>query len=86
MQGDKLDVLSSKETQLKILIPYLETLAKDEKIQEEDLPLTIASFTLISRYMRGWEDLYISGRGLIPQLSPEGTFKYYLLLISGGWK
>lgn len=73
MEELKLDMMASKEEQLKILVSYLEKAAKQEKGQEDELPITLRTRTLIGRYMWEWLGLY-NKKGM----ATEGAFLYYL--------
>jgi len=73
MGESKLDMLASKEEQLKILVPYLEEVAEGSEV---DLPITSRTRVLILRYMGDWSGLY--GR---QGLTPKGAFLYYKELI-----
>ena len=74
MEGVKLDILAPKEEQLKILVPYLEDIAKSKK--EKPLPITMRTRTLIGRYLWNWLDLYTK-----EGLKPKGALIYYRNLI-----
>ena len=74
----KLDFLSSKDEQLKILIPYLEKASNSE--DKKPLPLIVRSIVLADRYLRGWRDYILVKQGAITE---EGAFLYYQKLIEG---
>lgn len=69
MEERKLDILGPKEEQLKILVPYLEAVARGK---EAPLPMTLRTRTLVGRYLWHWKGLYTS-----EGLTPEGAFLYY---------
>ena len=73
----KLDIMDSKETQLSILVPYLESVATG---CEDGLPITVRTLTLLQRCLSGWYGLFKFGHGQSPTFTPEGAFLYYLKL------
>ena len=73
MVESKLDMLAPKEEQLKILVPYLEEVAKGNEV---DLPITSRTRVLILRYMGDWTGLYTK-----EGLTPKGAFLYYRKLM-----
>ena len=76
----KLDIMDSEETQLSILVPYLESVAAGN---ESDLPITKRTLVLVARILAGWHGLFKSGAGQEPAFTPEGAFLYYLRLEKG---
>ena len=72
----RLDVMTSKEEQIKILVPYLEKVASQKEGEEDLLPITVGSRVLIDRYMRGWRGLFDK-----QNLTAMGAFLYYKKLV-----
>lgn len=69
--------MDSEETQLSILVPYLESVAAGS---EDDLPISYRTLVLVQRYLVGWHGLFKYGKGQEPVFTPEGAFLYYLKL------
>lgn len=74
----ELNILASKEEQLKVLVPYLEEAATTEN--PKPLPMTNRSIVLAARILRDWKP-YILPREAA--LTTEGAFRYYLRLQKG---
>jgi hypothetical protein len=73
MEELKLNLFAPIEEQLRILVPYLEEVAKGS---EKELKLDLRSAVLIQRYLRNWEYLYAKGG-----LTPKGALLYYKRLV-----
>ena len=74
MQELKLDIMQSKGEQLKVLVPYLEKVAKGD---ETSLPATTQTKVLISRYLWNWTSTLYDREGL----TPRGAFLLYKKLV-----
>ena len=73
-----LDLLADKESQLAVIVPYLEEAASSVE-ELPGLPLNSRSYVLAYRYLRGLGS-YVTGKGE-QRLSTEGVFRYYLKLV-----
>jgi len=73
LQESKLDIMDTREEQLKVLVPYLKGV---EEGKTEELPMGTRTRVLISRYLYGWRGLY-NRKGLLP----KGALLYYLELM-----
>ena len=76
MEESKLDMLTPKVEQLRILIPYLEKASKSKKGGEKELPITTRTRVLIDRYLWNWKELF-NKKGM----TAKGAFIYYKALI-----
>ena len=74
MEEPKFDIMAPKEEQLKILVPYLEAVAKG---YGKSLPATTRTKVLISRYLWNWTDDLYDKHGL----TPKGAFLYCRRLV-----
>ena len=74
-QTPMLDLLASKEEQLRVLVPYLENAAKNE--ERKPLDVTGVSSVLANRVLAGWKEYVVPKKAAITE---EGAFLYYLKL------
>ena len=70
-----LDLLSSRDKQLEVLVAYLEAGASNEN--KTPLLLTNQSTVLASRVLGGWKEYVIPKKSAVTE---EGAYRYYLHL------
>lgn len=74
MEESRLDLMAPKEKQLRILVPYLEEVAKG---RETNLSITTRSTILVQRILKNWTNQATKEKGI----TPRDAFLYYKKLM-----